>query len=376
MYKTEKTVTLLKTIAIIAGFAITLWSLGLPYLHLADAANITTVSDTLSDSAPSAPANHTIQFTTPSGVAAGQTIVIDFQGNFNPSALDFADMDFASSSDYALAGSASGLTWGVSTDATSITFTSGTAVLGPNATVTIEIGTNATFGTTGDTQIVNPASEGSKEINFQVGNGNDSGWTRVVILSGVEVSAAVDTIFTFTVAGVGANQVFSGTATTTGTTGSTSIPFGSLEAGVATTTAQDLFVSTNAANGYTVTVQLDQALQSSTGADIDGFNGDSDTPTTWVAPSPTLGQDETYGYWGFTSDDTDTTRDAGDEFAAGEYAAASTTPRVVMSHTGPANGAGSPEGEARVGYKVEISGLQEAGDDYTATLTYVATPTF
>ena len=44
MYKTEKTVTLLKTIAIIAGLAILLWSLGLPALRFADAANITTVT--------------------------------------------------------------------------------------------------------------------------------------------------------------------------------------------------------------------------------------------------------------------------------------------------------------------------------------------
>jgi hypothetical protein len=29
-----------------------------------------------------------------------------------------------------------------------------------------------------------------------------------------------------------------------------------------------------------------------------------------------------------------------------------------------------------VGYKIEITPLQEAADDYTTTLTYIATPTF
>lgn len=374
MYKTEKTVTLLKTIAIIAGFAVLLWSLGLPALRFADAANITTVSDTLSDSAPSAPSNHTIQFTTPSGVGAGDTIVIDFQGNFNPDALDESDFDFASSTDYSLAASPSGQTWGVTTNATSVTFTSGTAVLGPNATVTIQMGTNATFGATGNTQIVNPASEGSYELGFTVGD-DDSGWTRVVILDSVEVSAAVDTIFTFTVEGAPSGQSVNG-VTTTGSTGSTSIPFGTLEDGVATTTAQELTVSTNASNGYTVTMQLDQALQSSTGADIDGFvmGSDTDNPAAWSAPVATVGNENTYGHWGFTTDDATTTRAF--EFGAQEFAAASTSPRIVMSHDGPTNGTITGEGTTFVGYRVEINGLQEAGDDYIATLTYVATPTF
>jgi hypothetical protein len=139
-----------------------------------------------------------------------------------------------------------------------------------------------------------------------------------------------------------------------------------------------LTVNTNAANGYTVTVQLDQALQSSTGADIDGFvmGSDTDDPTTWSAPVATVGQDNTYGHWGFTSNDTDTNGVRTNEFAVGEYAAASTTPRVVLAHDGPTNGLTTGEGTTMVGYKVQINGLQEAGDDYTATLTYVATPTF
>ena len=46
-----------------------------------------------------------------------------------------------------------------------------------------------------------------------------------------------------------------------------------------------------------------------------------------------------------------------------------------MGHTGPANAAGVGIGTTTVGYKIELSSLQEAGD-YTTTLTYVATPTF
>jgi len=376
MYITEKTVTLLRPIAIIVGLAITLWSIGLPLLHFVDAANITHVSDTLSDSAPSASSTHTIVFTTPNGVAAGETIVIDFQGNFDPSPLDEDDIDLATTSDYVLVadGAESGNEWGVLTDATSITFTSDTAVIAPNATVTIQIGTNATFGATGNTNLVNPVGEGSYEIDLTVGS-QDSGSTRVVIINSVLVTASVDTVFTFAVSGVGSGVNVNGDVTT-GTTSTTSIQFGQLKDGIATTTAQRLVVNTNATNGYVVTVQVDQSLQSSTGADIDGFQDGSDTdePTSWAGPLGTVGLENTYGHWGFTSDDATTTRST--EFDLGEYVAASTTPRVVMSHNGPANGQGTGIGTTYVGYKIEISALQEAGDDYEATLTYVATPVF
>lgn len=376
MYLTDKTVTSLRPIAIIVGLAVTLWSLGLPTLLVVGAANITTVSDTLSDSAPSASSTHTIVFTTPSGVAAGETVVIDFNGNFNPSSLDFNDVDLATTTDAVLGGSASGGQWGVATDATSITFTSGTGVIAPNATVTIEIGTNATFGSTGNTNIVNPGSEGSYEIDLTVGT-QDTGSTRVVIIDSVQITAAVDTIFTFAVSGVNAGVSVNG-VNTTGTTSTTTIPFGQLDAGVATMTAQNLVVNTNAANGYVVTVQLDGALRSSTGADIDGFDegSDTDTPAAWASPVGVVGSENTYGHWGFTSTDDDTTRDPGDEFNASEFAAASTSPRVVMSNDGPANGTGNGVGQAYVGYRAEINALQEAGDDYETTLTYVATPIF
>jgi hypothetical protein len=371
MYITDKTVTLLKPIAIVVGLAITLWSLGLPTLHFVDAANITDVRDVLSDSAPSASANHTIEFVTPSGVANTEDIVITFPAGFDLTGIAEEDIDLEVNGS-----NVTNTNWSVVNGGSDITISIDTGTIAAGATTTVYIGTHATAEGSPDTQIVNPAAEGSYEIGFTVGS-QDSGWTRVVILDNVEITAAVDTIFTFTVTGVNAGLTVNG-ATTTGATGSTTIPFGTLQAGQATTTAQDLTVTTNAANGYYVTVQVDGPLQSSTGADIDSFSQGADTtqPIAWAAPSATIGQENTYGHWGITSDDADTTRDAGDEFGSNEWAAASTSPRVVMSHDGPANGTGTGEGTTRVGYQVEISSLQEAGDDYSATLTYVATPVF
>lgn len=372
MYTTEKTVTLLRTIAIIVGLAVTMWSLGLGTLQFVDAANITDVSDTLSDSAPSASANHTISFVSPSGAATSTTIVVTFPGSsFGLTNIGEEDIDLLVNGT-----NRSNTLWSVSSTSNSITITLGSTAIAAGATTTLLIGTHATNEGSPNTQITNPAAEGSYELGFTVG-ASDTGWTRVVILDDVLVTAAVDTVFTFTVSGLPAGSSVNGT-TTTGATGSTSIPFGTLQAGVATTTAQQLSVSTNAANGYSVTVQIDQPLQSSTGADIDAFieGADTITPTAWVPPTPTLGQENSYGHWGITSDDATTTRSVGDEFNLNEWASASTSPRVVMGHTGPANGTGVGVGTTTVGYKVQISSLQEAGDDYSTTLTYVATPVF
>lgn len=369
MFKTEKTVSLLKSIAMVAALAVILWSLGLPTLRFVGAANVTHVSDTLSDSVPSASANHTIVFTTPSGVANDEDIVMTFPAGFNLAGIGQEDIDLLINDvNYPAAN------WSVVNGGSVLTFTIDTGSIEANDEVTFLIGDHATNEGTPNSQIVNPASEGSYEINLAVGS-LDSGATRVVILSAVTVSATVDTIFTFAVAGVGAGQAVNG-ATTTGSTASTSIAFGALEAGVATTTAQDLSVTTNASNGFAITVQIDQPLRSSTGATIDGFaqGSDTDDPSEWVAPTAILGSANTYGHWGFTTDDSDTIRSA--EFASGEFAAASTSPRVVMSHNGPTNGTVTGVGTTRVGYRVEISSLQEAASDYTATLTYVATPTF
>jgi hypothetical protein len=341
-----------------------------------EAANITSVSDTLSDSDPSAASNHEIVFTTPTGVSAGQTIVITFEpGSFDLSSIDAGDIDLATTTEMSLVdGAPSGGVWGVATTSNTITFTSGSAAIGPNATVTIEIGNNATFGGVGNGFIVNPVA-GPYEINFSVGNGADTGTTLVVILDNVDVTASVDTVFTFSVAGVNAGQSVNGT-TTTGTTTATEIAFGKLQAGVATTTAQDLTVLTNATHGFVVTVAQSQNLLSSTGADIDGFaNGAyTNTPTAWSFPTAQIGDENTWGHWGLTSEDATTTETV--EFDIGEYVAASTTPRVVMGHDGPSDGVTQGAGVARVGYTIAITSLQEAGDDYSTTLTYVATPTF
>jgi len=380
MIRASNTFSILQATAAIAGFAIILWSLGLPSLRFAEAANVTSYSDTLSDSAPSALANHTIQFVTPTGLTGGQIISVTFPAGFTGiDGLDFNDLDLTvNGTDKDLATAAAATDWGVTAAGQTIDIESGTDVIGAGATVTIEIGTNATFGATGNSQITNPATSTSYAITVDV-TGNDTGTTRVAIVDNVTVSASVATLFTFTVSGVSAGELVNTADTTGGDTTATTIPFGVLEATTASTAAQTLEVNTNAANGFVVTVQADQQLTAGNGADIDGFrNGNYETtPVAWESPAGNAGFEEEYGHWGISSNDTTLTAGLSDLYGGGDlFVSASTTPVEVFRHTGPTDGNDQGSGNAKVIYKVETSALQEAAEDYTATLTYVATPVF
>ena len=368
--------SVLQAIAAVASLAVILWSLGFPVLQFAEAANVTTFSDTLTDSAPSVVSDHTIEFVTPTGVAAGETIVVTLDAGFTGVAgIAFGDVDLdVNGTDETLAAAAAGATWGVAAAGQDITLTSGTGVIAANATVTIQIGTNADGGVN---QITNPATEGSYSVSLTAGS-EDTGTTLVAIVNSVTVTATVDTIFTFTINGVAAGTSVGGD-TTGGDTSSTTIPFGELAADTASTAAQSLEVSTNAANGYVVTVAADQQLASANGADIDGFVDGSytETPTAWAAPGATPGLENEAGHWGLSSDDTTLTSGLTDLYTGGtEFVSASTSPVEVLRHDGPTDGSTAGEGTANVIYKVEVTALQEAATDYTATLTYVATPVF
>lgn len=383
MLRTLFSFSLLQAIAVVSMVTIVLWSIGLPMFRFVEAANVTTFSDTLSDSAPSAAANHTVTFVTPTGMAAGETISLQFETGFTGiSSLVAQDLDLnvAGAEESLIDGAASGVDWNVNASGQVIDITSGTDTIGAGATVTIEIGTNATTGGTGTNQISNPATSSSYFVSVTVGSA-DSGETRVAIVETVTVTASVDTVFNFTVNGVNSGTSVNG-HTTTGTSTSTTVPFGTLSADTIATIAQDLQVSTNAANGFVVTVQTDQQLSSATGADIDGFidGAYTTTPTLWTGASETIGNESTYGHWGITTNDDTITESLTDTFDVGgsgqRYVSASTTPVEVFRNDGPTNGSVSGVGTTRVGYSVETTALQEAADDYTATLTYVATPVF
>lgn len=365
-----------RVVAMLVAVAVLAWSLG-AYTS-AQAANLVEISNTLSDSDVSAPSNHTIQFQIPAGspgVGAGQTITVAFPSGFNMGSVAFGDMDLVINGvDQTLAAAPSGATWGAAVSGQTVTFTSGTGTATAGQIVIIRIGTNATGGTN---QVTNPGTINSYEFYVTAGAA-DSGRTRVAILDNVLVTAEVPTRFDFVVGGLATSTSVNGEATT-GSTTPTEIPFGVLTPGTPKFMGQSLSVATNAANGFVVTVEQDANLLSSTGADIDAFvdGAYTNTPTAWAAPATNVLNENTWGHWGLTSNDSDLNVNEFNVGGGGDrYVAASTTPRQVFSHSGPADGSTQDIGLAYVGYKIEISTLQEAGDDYQTTLTYIATPTF
>ena len=359
MSKTFDSIVMLKTVSIIVAFTFAMLSLGVPLWQSVYAANVQEFSNTLSDSAPSAPANHTIVFTTPSGMSAGGTITITLE-DFDLGVIDPGDFEVEVdgvdvTSEFTLTVAGDDLEFEAD----------GSTSISANDEVIIRIGENTASGTE---QITNPSSTGSYPIQVDL-TGDDSGETRIAIVDAVEVTASVDTIFTFTIAGVTAGDVNGDTIS--GETTATAVPFGTLEAGQASTTAQDLSVETNAVNGFAVTVQTDGPLQSAPGNTIAGFidGSDTTTPSAWVAPTPDLQDSNTWGHWGLT------TEDSTQSFGASNYVAVTTDPVVVFSNDGPSDGITADVGQTRVGYKIEVSALQPAGE-YTTTLTYIATPVF
>ncbi len=382
MINTEKAVLTLKAVAMSVGLAVFLWSTGLPTLfHFAEAASITSASDTLTNSGPSQSSVHTIGFTTPNGMSVGQIFTVEFPAGFSLAGLNIGDISMTVGGSATTTGATAGVgTWGVATGTSFISFETPTDAPGVVASSTALV---LTIGSGAGTMITNPSATTSYAIDIGKDTATttmqDSGQIRIAIIDEVTVTAAIDTSLTFSVSGVGLGATVNSSPTTTvASTTNTTLPFGKLTANSSDTLAHDLTVTTNSANGYSVTVALSGTLQSSTGAEIDSFVDGLDTviPQSWVSPSAAIANAKSYGHWGVTSDDTDAQR-SDPEFGADQWVGlATSTPTIVMGHTGPSDGTTAGIGAARIGYQIEISALQEAGDDYNTTLRYIVTPTF
>ena len=132
-----------------------------------NAAQLISTSDVMTAFKFSELSNHTIEFTTPSGVAAGQSITIVFAPGFSIGSVDDTDIDLEDDTTNLMLGPAAvGATWGASFAGNTLTIISGTGVILGGSVIKIEIGLNATFQVLGDAQITNPATVGSHNINI------------------------------------------------------------------------------------------------------------------------------------------------------------------------------------------------------------------
>lgn len=309
------------------------------------AVSLDLAKDILSDSSPSATGvTHTIVFDLGTSLAEGQYVDFTFEAGIDLTAANTVCPDNTTDS-------------------------------APSAQVvrcTVDAGqtlSNTSIATTTVTDAENPSDTRDFTVTIsshQVGGAEiESSQVKIYIIEEVTVSAYVPATLTFSIATATAETMLNGEALTS-TSSPTAINFGTLN-GSAKIMGQVLSVSTNADDGFTVTVQQDGNLRNAAAADIDSYSTTS--PSVWAAPTPNIDNENTWGHMGVTSNDTDA-------FDSGDFQGLDgTSPLTVFSHDGPANSTGDGAGTALVGYKVQVSAMQEAGD-YQNTLTYVCTPTF
>jgi hypothetical protein len=339
-------------------------------IHNADAAALLNVSDTLTTVTTSTAANHTLVFRTPTGAAdTTDTITITFPAGFTMNAFDFADVDLAwsagsqanctaptYSNNATLAATPSAGTWGAALSGQVLTLTAPSSAfattIAANACVQIEIGTNATTGGTGNTQITNPASANVYSIDV-AGLFGDTGGASVRIITddSVDIAATVAQSLTFSISdtAIGFGALTSGGArfATGDATGSGS------EVG-----AHDLVVGTNATNGYSLTAS-GTTLTAGGGATITAIGG--------TAAASSVGTEQ----FGMRFNASGGSGTVSAPYASANFAFDTAAfPDQIASATGA-----SADTTYSARYLANIAANTDAGS-YSATVTYVATANF
>jgi len=333
-----------------------------PKIARADA--LTALSDTMSRLADSTPtavySDHTIRFTTPSGVDAAEDIDITMPTGFTIGTVDYSDIDvsWGASTGYenelTLAGTPSGTTWGASFTGQVLSVTSGTGTISTNSKVIIEIGLNASGG---NAQIQNHATAATYTISI-AGSFGDTGKMAIVILTDdqVQLTADVDPTITFTLS-------------------ANSSAFGTLAPGVIDTADTNIIltIGTNAGTGYTVTVKDsggggNPGLWNATASAIIGsadasYNNTADLTGVSVG----YGLQATCTAGCTTNPDIDSRWRQGADTVGGLEITATTmvnyTTTLSANHT------------VQVVHKAKASSFTPAGS-YADTLTYIATGNF
>lgn len=266
-----------------------------------------------------------------------------------------------------------------------------TCPTGNTITVTIGDGTN---------KMINPAPYGSHtqgtadyyQINIKTRNGADDTLDNsdvvVAPIESVLVSATVDEILNFSIAGVASATGSMCGQTTDVTSTVASVPWGTISTvNSFLEAAQLLTVSTNADAGYTVKVEENDQLNKETDACDSPASGtanytdsciqdttcgasacDESTSADWTSAS-------SYPGFGYSMQGTDTAftyNESSRTFSAKQFADQenSEAKATIMTNAGPVSGSA-----AHVCYRISITGLQPAGY-YQNVVKYTATAIF
>lgn len=244
----------LPKIFIVATLVVSLVFLLMP--QITNAAALDTLSDVMTrlknSSSGTVYSNHTVTFSLGSSTSfdATETILVDFDDDFGITGFattDVEDYDIKVNSTEESIVANGGC---AANDAIEITTVSGAnksftftacgsyTTEGNDATIEIQIGTNATTGGNGNTQLSNPSASQTALVDITAAG--DTGKIAVVIVDDdqVQLTGTVDPSITFSLS---ANSSAFGT-----------LPVGSIDTSSPNIT---LTVGTNAENGYTISVQ-------------------------------------------------------------------------------------------------------------------------
>lgn len=348
--KTEMNKKLKVALTIVVALTLVVMPLG----AIVQAAALTSLSDTMTRLKISTASDHTIKFTTPTGVhTSAKTITVTFPAGFDlaTNVVAFGDMDLSHGAttgyetEETLAATAAVGTWGAAVAGQVVTFTSPTDAaaneITANDKVVIEIGTNASGGAN---QIINPGTTGSKRIDIG-GNFGDSGSMAVSILTDeqVVVTATVDPSITFTLS-------------------TTTASLSNITTSATVTDVKDdhLTVVTNADTGYSVT-----GVCNSTGNTLRDGSGNT---ISWVTDNnaPVAGTEG----WGIKFEAGAGGWDGNTSAGAANHRNLSTSKTLFSNSSNPV-----ADDDAKATYEAAAGGLTEAGT-YTATITYIATGNF
>lgn len=336
-------------------------------VHVASAATLTSASVTLSDPRPNtASTSYDFQASNVT-TSAIRCIRVEFDmaadgSAGKPTGMDITNAALSGSSDYIPTPGSWGVSNNNTTGVVSITFASGETPASASARNVIL--TTITNGSVADNDYY---------VIFNTYNNTDCSTSPVdnsvvgfIFTEGQAVSMSVDGALAFTIAGVTGNgslAVNGGTITNGLATTSTTIPFGTVTSSANKIAAQDLTVSTNSSNGYTVYTRY-TAQPTSGGNTISDHSGSNASPTTFSGAGT-----EAFGY---TTEDS-TLSGTADRFtsAGGNKYAAFTTSNAELAFHNASVG----NQTTRVGYQTGISATTEPGS-YVTSVILTAVPLY
>lgn len=354
-------------------------------------------------------AMHTIQFQTVNAIPASGKIAITFPGGASniasPSATTFSFNGMTSGGGLLQINGTSGGSWNVT--APTITYTLGATPISAGTTITILVGCTAQSGgscTSASPRLINPtktAALGTADlwtvnIATQDSSSNviDTGKARIGTQDVVNVQATVDPSLTFTITGIpdninlnsdGTYGVGSSCSDTTNSgvaSSATDVNLGFLTNGTINIAAQQLSVSTNAANGYAITATSSgKFINPATGYWIKGLNSNTNLSANDTPAPATFGASGTEGFgispcgprvntttWGTGA----TAFSSGAKYSNPYNTGLNSFYATLASYTGTG---GVSNDKTNLEYAASISGTTPAGV-YSNYFTYIATATF